>query len=185
MMGDGGMTNRQFTITLHHIDDLAYSKFVVALIKKLFAVTPTVRHLAASSVNIIVVSRSGLIEYLHKLGLPIGNKVKQRFDIPQWIKENCDYMIACVRGLVDTDGCIFTHRYRVNGKLYSYKKLDFCSYSPPLINTVKDFFETLGIRAQIRGGVDARIENKAGIERYMQLIGSHNEKHLKRWGNTV
>ena len=185
MMGDGGMTHRQLSITLHHIDDLAYSHFVVALIKKLFVVTPTVRHVVASSVNIILVSRSGLIKYLHELGLPIGNKLKQHFDIPPWIKENRDYMLACVRGLVDTDGCMFTHRYRVNGKLYSYKKMDFCSYSPPLINSVKDFLETLDLRTRISGGVDIRIENKASVKRYMQLIGSHNEKHLKRWKNEI
>jgi hypothetical protein len=184
-LGDGGMTPRHITITLHHIDDLPYSRFVVRLIETLFHISPAVYHIPRKSINNIVVSRSNLVEYLHALGLPFGNKVKQYFDIPPWIKENRDYMTACGRGLVDTDGCVFTHRYRINGKLYSYKKMDFCSYSPPLVNTVKNFLETLGIRAQISGGVDVRIESKAGIERYIRLIGSHNEKHLKKWGNAI
>ena len=184
-MGDGGMANRQFSISLHHIDDLAYSRFVIALIEKLFSIKPSVKHIEARSVNILLVSRSLLIEYLHELGLPIGNKVEQRFDIPLWIQSNHEYMIACVRGLVDTDGCVFIHRYRVNGKLYSYKKLDFCSYSPPLIATVDTFLKSLAIHTRIAAKVDIRIESKAGIERYMQLIGSHNEKHLKKWESRI
>jgi hypothetical protein len=185
MMGDGGTTHRQLSISLHHIDDLAYCKFVVALIKKLFAVTPTIRHIPSRSVNIILISRSKMIKYLHELGLPVGNKVKQNFDIPPWVKERREYMIACVRGLIDTDGCIFIHRYRVNGKLYSYKKLDFCSYSQPLLKTVKNFLEELEIHTRVAGGVDVRIESKAGIELYMQLIGSHNDKHLKKWKSKI
>lgn len=180
-MGDGGMTKRQITITLHHIDDLAYSKFVAALIKKLFYVIPAIYHHEKDSVNNIVISRSGLVQHLHTLGLPIGNKVKQCFDIPQWIQENEKYMIACIRGLVDTDGSLFVHTYRVNGKYYSYKKLSFCSSSSPLRNTVSRFLQNHGFHIRTAQEVDLRIESKAGIEHYMHLIGSHNEKHLKKW----
>ncbi len=181
MMGDGGMTKRQIAISLHHIDDLAYSKFVVSLIKKLFGVVPTVRHIIKSSINIIVVSRSRLVQYLHGLGLPIGNKVRQNFDIPEWIRKNKGYMIACIRGLVDTDGSVFTHRYLVCGKRYAYKKLSFCSASPPLRHTVQTFFKENGFHTRISRGIDLRIESKAGMARYMQLIGSHNPKHLNRY----
>lgn len=184
MMGDGGMTERQFTITLHHIDDLEYCKFVAKTIEELFGVIPSVRHRPKFSVNVIVVSRSEMIKYLHELGLPIGNKVKQRFDIPPWIKENREYMIACIRGLVDTDGSVFTHRYRVNGKMYSYKKICFSSSSPPLIKTVHDFLTSEGFYARIsRSGVHIRIESIAGVKRYMDIIGPHNPKHLKRYLN--
>jgi len=182
-MGDGGMTDRQLTITLHHINDLAYSKFVVVLIKKLFHITPSVRHIPETSVNLIVISRTGLVNYLHELGLPIGNKVKQNFNIPQWIQQNERYMVACLRGLVDTDGSVFTHTYRSNGKRYSYKKLSFCSASPPLRNTVKAFLKNHGFAVRASRGIDLRIESKAGIKLYMDLIGSHNPKHLKRYAN--
>jgi hypothetical protein len=184
MMGDGGMTSSQLTISLHNIDDLEYSEFVIKTMQELFNITPSVYHRVESSVNIIVISRSGLVKYLHELGLPIGNKVKQNFDIPDWIKENHDYMIACIRGLVDTDGCIFTHRYRVNGKQYMYKKMAFSSSSPPLIVTVQNFLKENGFHARVsRQGVNVRIESAADIKRYFELIGSHNPKHLKRYLN--
>lgn len=181
MMGDGGMSNSQVAITLHHIDDLAFSRFVVDMIEKLFRVTPSVYHIIKSSVNIIVISRSDLVSYLHGLGLPIGNKVKQNFDIPEWIKRKEGYMVACLRGLVDTDGSIFTHSYRVNGKRYHYKKLSFCSASPPLRASFMQFLKDHGIYTRVNQETDIRIESKNGIRHYMDLIGSHNPKHLKRY----
>lgn len=182
MMGDGGMTPAQLAITLHHIDDLAFSQFVVHLIERLFGIKPSVYHHPKDSVNIITISRSGLVKHLHELGLPIGNKVKQRFDIPFWIKENREYMIACIRGLVDTDGSVFTHRYRVNGKMYFYKKICFSSSSPPLIATVQQFLAKEGFYARIsRNGKNIRIESIAGVKQYFDLIGTSNPKHLKRY----
>lgn len=184
-MGDGGMTNRQLIITLNHITDLAYSHFVVRLIKKLFHITPAVYHVLKNSVNNIVISRSELVVYLHSLGLPVGHKIRQNLDMPDWIKENDDYIIACIRGLVDTDGSVFTSRYRVNGKRYTYKKLSFCSMSPALIKTVKIFLQNRGFHIRVKQGKDIRIESVADMKRYMQLIGSHNPKHLKRYHTMV
>lgn len=181
MMGGGGITKRQISITLHHIDDLEYCKFVAGRIEELFNVKPSIYHEAYHSVNRIVVSRSELVNYLHELGLPIGNKVKQNLDIPQWIKDNHEYMIACIRGLVDTDGSVFTHKYRVNGKMYFYKKISFCSASLPLRNTVATFLRENGFHVRISRGIDLRIESITGVKRYMELIRPHNPKHLKRY----
>jgi hypothetical protein len=181
MMGDGGMTKFQATITLHHIDDLAYSKFVRRLAQELFGVKPAVYHRSSHSVNQIVLSRHGLVEYLHDLGLPIGNKVKQQFDIPNWIKENEEFAIACVRGLVDTDGSIFTHTYRVNGKQYSYKKLDFTSMSEPLRRSVYRIFTDAGLCVRFLPKKSIRIDSISEMKRYFEIISSHNPKHLKRY----
>lgn len=181
MMGDGGISKRQITITLHHIDDLLYSRFVARLMKKLFGIMPSIYHDAQDSVNNLVISRSGLVQYLHTLGLPIGNKVKQRFDMPSWIKRNRRFRIACVRGLVDTDGSVFTHRYKVNGKWYSYKKLSFASSSPPLRKTVFDILKEVGLHPRFSQDTDVRLDSIADLKKYFQVIGSHNPKHLKRY----
>lgn len=121
ILGDGSIGKSQISITLHAEDDKEYSKFVVNLIKKLFDVyIGTCRKKACKAVSYNI-SRTELIRFCtKKLGLKQGNKVKQNVDIPAWIKRNKRYAIACVRGLVDTDGCIFSHKYKVNGKWYLY-----------------------------------------------------------------
>lgn len=180
MLGDGGLSERQVYITLHHIDDLQYSVFVRDLMSRLFKVRPRMYHQPRKSVNSVVISRSVLVQFLHREGLPIGNKVRQEVDVPAWIKKNKKYSLACVRGLVDTDGSIFTHRYTVNGKQYSYKKLGFTSRSAPLRRSVAHILERLGMSSRI-SGYDVRLDSLDDMKKYFSVVGSHNPKHLKRY----
>lgn len=184
MMGDGSISTYQVAVTLHHIDDLEYASFVANLIKRLFRETPKIYHSLKYSVNDIVVSRKELVQYLHKLGLPIGNKVKQQFDIPEWIKRNEKFSIACLRGLIDTDGSIFTHRYRVKGKWYAYKKLSFTSASKPLRESVHALLQKFGFHSRITDN-DVRLDSVKDMKQYFLSIGSNNPKHLRRYENTV
>lgn len=182
VMGDGGITKAQITITLHRDDDRAYGKFVVMLIKRLFYVpVGTYFHKNYAAVN-FVVSRTELVKFCtEKLGLKVGNKVKQQIDIPNWIKQNRRYSVSCVRGLIDTDGSIFTHSYRVNGKLYSYKKLSFTTHSQPLRQSVYSILRRSGLNPRLARNVDVRLDSKEDMRKYFQIIGSHNPKHLKRY----
>lgn len=184
MMGDGGISKYQVAITLHHADDSEYASFVVGTIKKLFKIVPGVYHSPKKSVNNIVVSRKELVRYLHELGLPMGNKVKQQFDIPEWIRHDRKFSIACLRGLIDTDGCVFTHRYKVKGKWYAYKKLSFTSASKPLRESVYTLLQEFGFHPRITGE-DVRLNSVEDMGRYFSSIGSHNPKHLRRYKNTV
>lgn len=182
VLGDGGITQRQITITLHDKDDKEYSKFVVALIKKLFNVPVGTYHRKRDSVVNYVISRSELVRFcVDKLGLKKGNKIKQQIDIPNWIKRNKQYRVVCVRGLVDTDGCVFTHSYKVNGKLYRYKKLVFTSYSRPLRQSVFNILRDIGLKPRLAGNRDVRLDSIENMQRYFRLVGSHNPKHLNKY----
>lgn len=182
VLGDGGLSRLQLTITLHRFDDAAYSQFVRRLILDLFGVKAGKHQDRNFLADKIVVSRVALINFcVEKLGLKVGNKVQQQVDIPEWIKINKSYLIACIRGLVDTDGCIFTHRYKVKGKEYSYKKLSFTSQSLPLKLSVYDCFELLGLRPRMAQESDVRLDSQESVRRYFEVIGSHNPKHLKRY----
>ena len=181
MMGDGGMSERQIHITLHHTDDRAYKDIVVRMIKKLFNVIPSVYHSPQESVNTVVVSRTELVKHLHSLGLPIGNKIKQQFDIPDWIKTRKAYRLACVRGLIDTDGSVFMHRYFVNGKSYAYKKLSFTSLSTPLTLSVHHILTEIGLHPRLDQGKNVRLESVGDVRNYFQIVRPRNPKHLKRY----
>ncbi len=182
MMGDGGLSKYQAVISLNTVDDAEYVRFVAAHGEMLFGVRPTVRAHKETCVTTIVFSRANLVQILHRLGLPIGDKLKQGLDMPQWIRKNRAYSISCMRGLVDTDGCIFTHRYIAKGKRYTYKKLSFKSASPALVASVYTLLTRLGMSPRVsRDGRDVRLESAADVRRYFTLIGSSNPKHLKRY----
>jgi hypothetical protein len=182
MMGDGGMSNYQISVTLHHVDDEKYGQYVVRLMKKLFGVTPTIRHIPKISVNTYTVSRTEIVKYLHGLGLAIGNKIRQQIDIPNWIKSNRQYRLACIRGLIDTDGSVVIHKYFSGSKYYTYKKLDFTSRSVLLLRSVNGILTGLGIKNSMRKD-NIRIEAQKDVKMYFDIVGSHNPKHIKRYGN--
>ncbi|OIO49096.1 MAG: hypothetical protein AUJ34_01795 [Parcubacteria group bacterium CG1_02_41_12] len=182
MLGDGGLSHRQINISLHYRDDKPYAKFVATLIKNLFGLNPSIYFRAKKSINTIVVSRTDLVEFLTKnIGLKIGNKIKQQVGIPKWIKQKRQYQIACLRGLIDTDGSIFKHQYKVNKKQYQYKKMDFTSRSFPLLNSVSDILKKLDIKHRKSGAYSIRIESIKAVNRYFDIVGTHNPKHLKKY----
>ncbi len=181
MMGDGGMSSRQIFITLHHTDDALYAKFVVKLIYKLFKLKASVREIPRSSVNSIVVSRTGLVSYLHSMGLPIGHKIKNGLHIPGWITNNKKFSLACLRGLVDTDGSVFTHSYKVKSRQYAYKKLSFTSASFKLLKAVYAIFRNNGFISRIYNKNSVWLDSVGEVKKYFEIVGSHNPKHWKRY----
>jgi intein/homing endonuclease len=180
MMGDGSITPQQIIITLHAKDDLEYAHFVSDIITKLFKSPPSLRFRNNSNVVILRLSRIALVKYLEQWGLKKGNKIKQNMDVPEWIKANESYRVSCLRGLVDTDGCIFEHSYKVRGKLYRYTKFCFTSYSLPLRHSVFEMLRQLGFNPRMSQNRDVRLDSQADVKRYFQLVKSHNPKHLKK-----
>jgi intein/homing endonuclease len=183
ILGDGGISKYQVVVTLHATDDKEYGGFVARLIAQLFKVPVGIYPSKTDAVIDYVVSRIELVRFLEEIGLKQGNKIKQQVDIPLWIKNDKEYSLACVRGLVDTDGSVFDHRYKVNGKQYSYKKLSFTSRSEPLRQSVYYIMKDLGLRARLANVYDVRLDSKEDMKKYFQIVGSHNPKHLKRYQN--
>lgn len=183
MLGDGGFAskNRQICITLNNRDDTEYIKFVSNLIDELFHRKPSVIRCKDAMASMIMVSSTDLVDYLKKLGLRPGNKIKLQVDIPEWIKNSKSYSISCVRGLMDTDGCVFNHRYKVNNKFYNYTKLSFTSYSQPMRKSVYEILKSIGLKSRLFGYRDVRIDSQKDVENYFKLIGSSNPKHLNKY----
>jgi len=182
MLGDGGISRYQLKVTLDSKKEKEYGKFVSSLIKSLFNVPVRVYYRKKESTVNFVVSRRALVLFcVQKLGLKIGNKIKQQIDIPGWITGNKAYSIACLRGLFDTDGCVFYHRYKVNGKFYNYKKISFTSFSGPLLQSAFKILNDIGVEARItKDRRDIRIESQRSVARYFEVVGFHNQRNLKK-----
>ncbi len=180
LLGDGGITRQTVSVTLDAKTDKAYAVFVSKRIKELFGVVPKrYFHKTARAVT-LVVARRELSDFCCALGLPIGNKIKQGIHIPDWVVSDPVFARACVRGLVDTDGCFFTHSYRSAGKEYSYLKIDFTSRSPRLLADVAGILQKEGFYVKLSSRACVRIESKEGVARYIRVFGTSNPKHLKK-----
>lgn len=181
MIGDGCISDYALRITLDTLVDKDYISYVVKLLKYLFNVDPTIFVHTDSRATDIIIQRKNLIDFCINIGLNIGHKIRQNIDVPVWVKSDNEFSIACVRGLFDTDGCIFNHRYIVHKREYNYTKIAFTNKCPLVIKFVKDILLKLGFCVRIsKNGNDVRIESKKDVQRYVDIIGTSNPKFLDK-----
>lgn len=178
MMGDGGINNPwQANITLNATKDASYGRYTRKLIKDLFVIEPTYYQRKNSNALVILVTGITIVEFLISKGLLRGDKLRQGLKIPDWILAKRSFKSACVRGLIDTDGCIYVHEHRVAGKIYRNIGLTFSSRSIELIFQVAAIFEEFGIVPHISGrGQDIYLYRAEAVERYLKVFGTSNER---------
>jgi intein/homing endonuclease len=186
MMGDGGINNPwQATITLNAVADQAYADYISDMCIELFQVVPAVRKRKGRKALVISLASMTVVEFLVSKGIHKGNKLVQGLRIPDWILANPYFWRRCVRGLIDTDGCLFIHAHRVAGRQYSNIGLCFSSASPPLIQQVAALFEKSGIMPHIdRRGRNIYLYKKSAIANYLETFGTSNERIeslYRRW----
>ena len=182
VLGDGGINKGQCAITLNSEADRSYVDFVSDLGQKLFTEKPKLLKRKDSKAIVLYYNGVSMVKFLTKIGLKIGNKVKHQVDVPDWIKNNKKYKVVCLRGLMDTDGGVFLHKYKVNGKEYIYKKICFTNRSLPLLFYVKNTLEELGFTPKIIDKVANKkiwLYNSVEVERYLACVGTNNERLLK------
>lgn len=180
MIGDGGITKNQVTVSLNPKTDKSYIIFVADLIRKLFKVKPSFYKKGESEVS-ITVSRMRLVSFCKSIGLKIGNKLKQNLDIPDWVKDKKCFKNACMKGLVDTDGCFFNECHKINKKIYCYPRLAFSSNSKELRSSVVELLKELNFSPKVRCKRNVQLESREDIIRYFNLIGTSNPKHRRKF----
>jgi len=181
MIGDGCLTPYQASIALSSLVDQEYSVYVSELTQRLFGMAPHAAHRNNANCITLTCSSANLVELLVKYGLPIGDKIRHMHDIPAWIKSDRELAAACLRGIFDTDGCIFLERHDIKGKSYCYPRMSFVSASAPLRASIHLLLTELGFDPRARSNRSVNLETKVDISRYFDMIGSSNPKHLDRF----
>jgi hypothetical protein len=185
MLGDGHVGDEQWSITLNAKKDKEYAQYCSHLMGELFHFQPTMVYRSSSHVLVIYGGGKFFIKYLRSIGLTAKNKVKEQVGAPQWIIENSTYCVACLRGLMDTDGGIFKHQYMVNRKKYSYPKLSFANRSVPLLRFVYETLLMYGMTPKLIDKVENKkvwLYNQQEVKQYLSLIGTHNPRLLVNVG---
>lgn len=167
-------------ISLNSENEKEYVKFILELFNSLFNLngTPKVREKNACD---LVFSSVKLVKYLTKIGLKTGGKIRQQVGIPRWIFSNKEYMAACLRGLIDTDGGVYYHNHVTKGIRYKHIGLGFTSYSLPLLKDAYNIFLNLGFPAKIRQSGHIFLYDRSAIKGYFANIGTHNKHHYVRF----
>jgi LAGLIDADG-like domain len=181
MIGDGNVNNYQASISLNRESDKEYADYVTDLASGLFGVGVTRQDRVASGCYVLVMSSVELTDYLVSMGLPRGDKIAGGLTIPQWILDDERYLVACIRGIFDTDGSVYQETHHYNQKQYSYCRVALVSHSPPLRDIVNASLSRLGIASKIRNNRSVCIERFTDVTQYFKIVGSSNQKHLNRF----
>lgn len=180
LLGDGGIRNAlQVTISFDQKKDREYVKWLQRTVKRLFGLEGFLSLRKNNFGGDIVVSSVKLVRCLPEIaGLRPGNKLRNGLDVPDWIWERRSYQIGCLRGLMDTDGGPFIHRYQVAGKWYAYPKLCFYSASELLRRSVCRLFSNLGFHPRLAGSDLIFVDRVDQVRNFYRVIGSRHERHI-------
>lgn len=181
ILGDGSVSSRQVTITLHRFDDKYFIKYVRRLFKELFEIDAAIYKREREKTVSIVASRSQLVKFLVDMGLKVGGKVRQQVEVPHWIGESQRFTKACLRGLFDTDGCFYVDKHKYKTKIYLNAGMNFTNRSLPILHFFKDSLGRLGFHPTQKTKFSIFLRKEKEIVEYFNKIGSSNPKHLNKF----
>jgi hypothetical protein len=172
LLGDGNITSARikgvlanvFSVSLNAVDEKEYVDYVKRMLIEMFGKCSDVPNKKSKCIRLFV-RDTKVVHFLLRNGLMSGDKVKNQVNVPGWIKEKGGYEIACLRGLVDTDGCVYV-LHKGNAP---YVKIHFSNRSIPLLNDFVAMCKDIDIHSTISGH-DARISSILDVRKFIEIV---------------
>lgn len=180
LMGDGHVGLYQTSVVTNSDTDFQHALFVKTLIEQLFGVQARLTNRRDTKACAVIVSSKSICRFLAAQGIPQGNKITMGMRIPDWIRNKLPYRQALLRGLFDTDGCVYIDTHHSHGKVYENLGMAFANQSVPLLSFFKETLEKIGLHPTQKTRFRVFLRRKEDIRRYFDLIGSSNKKHLTK-----
>ena len=180
LAGDGHIDEYQVTVTTNSDTDRAHAHHTSKLFERLFSTQAPIKFIKNKKACAVVVSSKAVCLFLVRLGMVRGHKIRSGLQMPQWIRARKKYRVAFVRGLFDTDGCVYVDTHRINGREYKNMGLAFTNRCLPLLAEFKVTLESIGLHPTQKTKYTVFLRRKGDIRRYFDLIGTSNEKHLNK-----
>ena len=182
LFGDGHLSKYQVIISTSSRTDKEHALYTRKLISDLFDMKSYLKIKKDENTVEIVASSRNLVKFLNKNGMPVGNKIKNNLKVPSWIKDNNLYIRGFIRGLFDTDGCIYLDIHKLNGKIYKHLGWTITSYADSLILDIIDLLKYLNFNPTNRATQKSvYLRRRDEIKRYFKEIKTSNPKHYNRF----
>ncbi|MEK6836320.1 MAG: LAGLIDADG family homing endonuclease [Nanoarchaeota archaeon] len=177
-LGAGSLTTYFIKIIGDVRYDLPYFDYLNKLVIGLFGVNGKIyRDKRSNAISLVFFSKKLCSFFTDELKLKLGDKIRNQSSIPQIILADFNLSIACLRGLIDTDGSI-SRRGR-NGEQFT---VTFSNYNKTLLNQVKSISDKNSLFTFF-SDKEMCIGTNAGskIIQYFKVVGSSNLKHIVRF----
>ncbi|SRR5258706_289546 len=175
-LGDGHISKYQTAVTLNALADKNYIPYVISLAKNLFK-GANISVLSKKKENAIDVRINSRIvsDFFLNMGIIPNNK-----SIPNWIYSDPEYIKACIRGLLDTEGSISFKRYSSRKGISLYKQLNFRNTNMQLMAFVREGLLAIGLKPTLSLTKSLYLSNHKSINRFSKIIGFSNPKLIER-----
>ena len=180
LAGDGYVGTYQTTMTTNSVTDMAHALYTKTLFTKLFRVPVSLSFKKGKKACVVVVSSKEISRFLVRKGLVQGHKIRGGLRMPRWIEPKGSYKKAFIRGLFDTDGCVFTDIHRIRGREYKNIGMAFTNRSLPLLADFKEALESYEFSPTQKTKYTVFLRREKDIKRYFEVIGSSNPKHKNK-----
>jgi intein/homing endonuclease len=162
-------------------DDINYYRnFLIPILRAKFniAITPKIR--TDSDTICVVINNKKVFNFFNNIGMPIGRK-KGKINLDDIFGYNKRVKAAILRGLLDTDGCIFARK----DEGYRYLHIKISSATLNFLMGLKKLLKEFGLPSYVhwqglRGG-DIIVRGNKNIERWMNDIGSSHPVVKRRY----
>ena len=173
-LGDGclSINRKYFSVKTNKKEEGYMLNFLFPLYKKLYNLD--LRLMRLPSVVGFEICSKALFNFKNKtLNIPYGNKV-EKIKVPQTILESKNKGIysAFIRGLFDTDGCVYMVKSKDN-----YPVLSFTIKSEQLMKEVAEMLRKMGF-IPYQGKHIIALNGYSMLAKWKEEIGSNNPKNL-------
>ena len=175
-LGDGCLSfnKKYFSVKTNKKEEQYMLNFIFPLYKKLFNLD--LKLMKLESVVGFEICSNALFNFKNQvLDIPFGEKV-ERIIVPKVILDtkNKEIYRSFIRGLFDTDGCVYLVKSKNN-----YSKISFTLKSEKLIGEVKDMLNKLGFIPYC-GKYVIDLNGPTMLKKWIKEINSNNPKNLAK-----
>ena len=114
------------------------------------------------------------VKFVEHHGLQSGNKIVNQVGVPNWIFEKRKYIIALLRGLVDTDGSIYRRTHD------NYVVIQFSNRSQKLLKDFGKLCSLINISCSKSGKYNIQIASQDEVIKFLDFVEPIKENRIER-----
>lgn len=193
IIGDGNILyNKEkryyrLEITGNAMDDPLYFEKISNFIQKEFGITPKIkiRYFKNGKCIKLYIDNKKFVEHLiNNLGLPYGRKTFTIKIPKKYLGWN--YSKYIIRGIFETDGCIYFSKSRTTTYLPTYPRLEIRSSSEDLVKQLKEILFSRGFKVQVLKPKKEKtykiyLSGSEMLKKWIKEIGFGNIKNLTKY----
>ena len=169
-------------------DEQYYRKKIAPTILKEFDCDRKLYHRKDDNTIRYTLSAHRVVTFFKELGLPVGLKA-DRIEIPEKILADEKLTLACIRGIFNTDGSVYSRyskKYKGHARVYrNYAVIQFKMVNHKVIHRIKCVLEEYCIKVnnitKVLNCSVIRITDQTSIKKFISLVGFTHPYHEKRY----